>query len=329
MNPNSLKLFLKDNIALFSVVAGIQIFFFGTLLFIKGIWIRELFYYVFLTLFTLTIYFVIRYYRRYRVYDRVSLKTYNLDDYLIEEPRSIFEEEYNSLIQEIQKIDRKKTLLNKKEKEQQKILMYRFVHQIKTPVSVISLITEKHQEEEDYNKISKSLDVIQYNLNQMLDIYRLEDFKNDFVAERVNLNQVCRDSINSLKDYFISSNIFPKLEVDENIYVYSDPKWLKIVLHQLVTNAVKYSYDNGSVLIKAEKIEDKALLEIVDNGVGINEAEISKIFDLFYIGEKGRKNADSSGIGLFIAKSIIDYLGHEIEIESDMEKKETKAKIYF
>ena len=199
---------------------------------------------------------------------------------------------------------------------------------MKTPLSVLKLICENHSEEEDYKKIGRNVNTIEYNLNQILNIYRLDEFKNDFVSEKVLLKNICKECINGLKDYFISSRIYPKLDINEDIYVYSDSKWLKLIIHQILTNAIKYSNSTQTVSVTAKKEDDKVYLSIIDTGVGIEKADLRSIFELFYIGKNGRNNADSSGIGLYIVKKVSEYLGHKVEVESKIGKG-TKMTIIF
>ena len=156
----------------------------------------------------------------------------------------------------------------------------------------------------------------------------MDDFKNDFVSEKVFLKNVCKDSINDLKDYFISSQIYPKLDIEDDIYVYSDSKWLKLIIHQILTNAIKYSNSNQSVNVTAKKKGDRVYLSIIDYGIGIENADLKSIFELFYIGKNGRNNADSSGIGLYIVKKVSEYLGHKLEVESDINKGTTITVIF-
>ncbi len=329
MNKSGIKLFIKDHLTLFLIVILTQLFFFGILFFLKGIWLREVLYYSFLVVFIMALYLVVRFYKKHRIYQKIMLKTEDINDFLLEEPRSRIEEHYNAMVYEILRLENKNTLRYDRQKSTQKMLMYRFIHQIKTPVSVIKLIAENHGEEKDFEKIVESLNVIQENMNQLLTMIRLDEFKNDFISEKVNLRRICKKTVNGLKDYFIAMQVYPKLVVDDNLYVYSDRKWLALVIHQLLTNAIKYSNTGGVVQIEAKKTEDKVILSVTDNGIGIHESEIAKIFDLFHIGENGRNNADSSGIGLFIAKSITDYMGHRLDIVSDKTKGETTAKITF
>jgi len=317
-----------DNGFLCLVVLLTQIFFFGILFFIKGIWFEEIFYFGFLVFFMLALFILIRFYKTGRVYEKFSLKSKLLNDYLIEYPRSAFEEEYNLMIEEMIKNNGSREIEQKQDKKLQKVMIYRFVHQMKTPLSVLKLICENHSEEEDYKKIGRNVNTIEYNLNQILNIYRLDEFKNDFVSEKVLLKNICKECINGLKDYFISSQIYPKLDINEDIYVYSDSKWLKLIIHQILTNAIKYSNSTQTVSVTAKKEDDKVYLSIIDTGVGIEKADLRSIFELFYIGKNGRNNADSSGIGLYIVKRVSEYLGHKVEVESKIGKG-TKMTIIF
>lgn len=317
-----------DNGFLCLVVLLTQIFFFGILFFIKGIWFEEIFYFGFLVFFMLALFILIRFYKTGRVYEKFSLKSKLLNDYLIEYPRSAFEEEYNLMIEEMIKNNGSREIEQKQDKKLQKVMIYRFVHQMKTPLSVLKLICENHSEEEDYKKIGRNVNTIEYNLNQILNIYRLDEFKNDFVSEKVLLKNICKECINGLKDYFISSQIYPKLDINEDIYVYSDSKWLKLIIHQILTNAIKYSNSTQTVSVTAKKEDDKVYLSITDTGVGIEKADLRSIFELFYIGKNGRNNADSSGIGLYIVKRVSEYLGHKVEVESEIGKG-TKMTIIF
>jgi len=327
-NKSALKLFIMDNGFLCLVVLLTQIFFFGILFFIKGIWFEEIFYFGFLVFFMLALFILIRFYKTGRVYKKFSLKSKLLNDYLIEYPRSAFEEEYNLMIEEMIKNNGSREIEQKQDKKLQKVMIYRFVHQMKTPLSVLKLICENHSEEEDYKKIGRNVNTIEYNLNQILNIYRLDEFKNDFVSEKVLLKNICKECINGLKDYFISSQIYPKLDINEDIYVYSDSKWLKLIIHQILTNAIKYSNSTQTVSVTAKKEDYKVYLSIIDTGVGIEKADLRSIFELFYIGKNGRNNADSSGIGLYIVKRVSEYLGHKVEVESEIGKG-TKMTIIF
>lgn len=142
------------------------------------------------------------------------------------------------------------------------------------------------------------------------------------------MRQIAKNNINELKSNFIEKNIFPKLYIDENLTVYSDYKWLSFVIYQLLTNAIKYSDNGKSVFIKAYSENKKIILSIEDEGCGITKEDIPRIFDLFFTGQNGQLYGESSGLGLYMVKQILDYLGHLIEVESDT-KNGSKFKIIF
>ena len=327
-DKNALKLFVRDNISLFLIILLTQVVFFGFLFYIKGIRFEETVYFSFLVFFVLVLFFLVRFYKMGRVYGKLLLKSELLNDYLIDEPRSRLEENYNLMIEEMIDNNNRREIMQKQDKKLQKVMVYRFVHQMKTPVSVLKLILEKHSEEGEYKKIKRNISALEYNLNQMLDVYRLEEFKNDFVSEKVMLKNVCKNCINGLKDYFIASQIYPKLDIDDDIYVYSDSKWLKLIIHQLLTNAIKYSDSGQSVTVRVKMEEDRVILSVIDEGIGIENADLRNIFELFYIGKNGRNNADSSGIGLYIVKRVTEYLGHKTEVESEAGKGTTVRIIF-
>lgn len=247
---------------------------------------------------------------------------------MIHDPRSYMEKQFNALIDHLIEEQARQSVIYKEDKQLQKVLVYRFVHQMKTPVSVLKLMLENHENDMLAQPINQNLDKIQYNLNQMLSIYQLDDFKNDFVSEKVYLQALCKTCINNLKDYFITAQVYPRLEIPDDTYVYSDSKWLKLVLHQLLTNAIKYSYKGQSVTIQVRRDTNGVTLSVIDEGMGIHEAELKRIFDIFYVGSNGRNNADSSGIGLYIARTVIDNLGHTITIESQLDQG-TQAHLHF
>lgn len=280
---------------------------------------------VFVVLF---VYLLVQFYLKGRVYGKFLLQSDSLNDYLIEEPRSAFEANYNAMIDQLLQNKGNAEIKQKQDKKLQKVMIYRFVHQMKTPLSVLKLAYEKYNKEENYPQIERNLQSMQYNLDQMIDVYRLDEFKNDFVTDKVFLAEVCKDTINALKDHFISSQVYPKIDIDEGIYVYSDSKWLKLVIYQLLTNAIKYSHKGQIVRLVAKKQGDQVTLSIIDEGIGIEKADLKSIFELFYVGKNGRNNADSSGIGLYIVRRVIDYLGHQLQVTSEIDKG-TKMTIIF
>ena len=273
-------------------------------------------------------YLAYKLYRTWNLYELFCNENKKIEEIFIYNPKCREEYHYKKLISQIYNFYSEKINHMEDEKQQNKLMIYRWVHQLKTPLSVIKLVAEKNKYEPDYKKILKSATLIQYDLDQVLNMYKLNSIKNDFQVQQINLRQIAKNNINELKSNFIEKNIFPKLYIDEGLTVYSDYKWLSFVIYQLLTNAIKYSDNGKSVYIKAYSENKKIILSIEDEGCGITKEDIPRIFDLFFTGQNGRLYGESSGLGLYMVKQILDYLGYSIEVESDT-KNGSKFKIIF
>lgn len=131
------------------------------------------------------------------------------------------------------------------------------------------------------------------------------------------MKNLVRDVVNEEKKIFIKNRIVPRVDIDESIEIYSDVKWLKFVLGQLIINGVKYSRNKRKeLIIKALKSEKEIKLSVIDEGIGVPIKDIKRVFDPFFTGENGRRYGESTGMGLYIAKQVCNNLGHKIEIES-------------
>ncbi len=104
----------------------------------------------------------------------------------------------------------------------------------------------------------------------------------------------------------------------------SDEKWLGFIIGQLLNNALKYTPEAGKIKVYFEK----NFLIIEDNGIGIKTSDLPRIFEMGYTGENGRKLGSSTGLGLYLVKSIGKDLNLDIKIESE-EGKFTKIMINF
>jgi signal transduction histidine kinase len=203
----------------------------------------------------------------------------------------------------------------------------RWVHQIKTPVSIIDLLTQQPGETslpESGRQLLASIreenERIADGLELMLQTARLDRFELDLRPASVSLVRLARNAVNRHKKALIRSAVFPKIEApDPGLTVDTDEKWLGVVLDQLLTNAVKYSKGvpgDKTLLLAAEPTPEGARLRITDKGIGIPPEDLPRVFDAFFTGENGRAGSESTGMGLFLAREICRGLGHRISIES-------------
>ena len=103
--------------------------------------------------------------------------------------------------------------------------------------------------------------------------------------------------------------------------VTSDSKWLKFIVGQFITNALKYTFEpNKKVYVTANEIDSSVQLVIRDEGIGIPKSDLSRVVKPFFTGENGRKTGESTGMGLYLANEICEKLGHQLSIASEVGK---------
>lgn len=193
--------------------------------------------------------------------------------------------------------------------------MNHWVHQMKTPISVINLLLQ--EDVYDRKSIEEELGRLQAGLDTVLVNASLETFEKDMTIEKLNLKQLVQETVNAHKRLLITNRIFPTLEIDDRFAVASDRKWLKIVIGQFITNAVKYTFEEGKkIYLKAEKVPEGIVFSIRDEGIGIPASDLNRVTNAFFTGENGRLTGESTGMGLYIAGEVCEKLGHDLLIDS-------------
>lgn len=258
-----------------------------------------------------------RYYKNKDVYKLFAKEFKSFDEYLSDVGHSFMGDNISKVLRNQHMLYEEKVEEYNKVYNNHLIFVNHWVHQMKTPLSVIQLQLYQHEGEETVESIRDEVGKLNKGLNLAMYFARLSSFEKDFVVEKISLHQLVMDKINEEKKLFIKNKIMPKVEIDKSIIVHSDVKWLKFILEQVATNGVKYSKNKGKHLTFRAVESDKYIkLDIIDQGVGIPKKDIKRVFDLFFTGHNGRKFGESTGMGLYIVKTVCDYLHHEVEIES-------------
>ena len=196
-----------------------------------------------------------------------------------------------------------------------------WIHEIKTPIAENKLILA--DDLPDYKLLIENNKKIEDYLNILLGFVRFNSKTNDYVFKEVNIVVLVKNIIREKSYDFISKKIsldFGNL----NFRTVSDDKWVSFIISQIINNSLKYSSVGGSIKIY---IENKGLV-IEDNGIGIKATDLPRVFEMGYTGENGRKVGSSTGLGLYLVKSIGKDLNLSIKIESE-EGKFTKIMINF
>jgi two-component system, OmpR family, sensor histidine kinase YxdK len=274
-------------------------------------------YFIFLAIILLAILLVFRFLRRKKMYTHLNGKGLGTNDFLIHYALAPVEKAYANQMRFIQSLFLSKEDEHKDFLHEQQLMISQTVHQMKTPLSVIQLLIQTNQLKEpnlllEWQKIKKECDKVNFSLNQLLTYSRSSQLLADLKIEQISLKSIVQEVAKDLKDYFIEMEVYPKSTIDDNIFIYSDRKWIKVVIYQLLSNAIKYGEKNSHILIHYENGQ----LWIRNKGETIPESEINRVFELFYTGTKGRIQGEATGIGLYLVKKILSTLHHPYRLSS-------------
>ncbi|UYZ24151.1 sensor histidine kinase [Mesobacillus jeotgali] len=312
-----LKIFLKDRLMLILIyivnLASILLFFY-----LSVPADTEFFYPLSIGLFFLVIYLLIDWVKFYPA-NRSAAKQLSNQDVELEAytgEQKVFK---RLLAKTVSENSQKFNDLKEQNKERIYFLSH-WMHHLKTPVSVIELIINKEEKTEALDKIQQENKRLHYSIEQGLTMIRMDSFENDFELKSVDLLSTLRKLINARKREWIYQSIYPSIEFEEEqARIITDPKWNEILIDQIISNAIKYSgkkEGKQKLVFQIERIAEHISLAIVDQGVGIPDYDLERVFQPFFTGENGRKYPNSSGIGLYLSKKIADKLGAGIEIQS-------------
>lgn len=234
------------------------------------------------------------------------------------------EEEILNVISDVHKHYLNEIYTLKQEVKNRDMVFSKWIHNMKTSITVIDLASEKSTLDIGSNKYTKDIkeenNMLKKNLEECLNVIRLDDFSRDYVTDKCNLSELINNVVNLKKRDFIYKGVFPSVSIDKNISVYTDKKWCGYMLEQIISNAIKYSDNEKGNKIEIFAIEEKEeiKLSIKDKGVGIREEDLNRVFDPFFTGSNGRKDRNATGVGLYMVKIIGEKLGHNVEIESEL-----------
>lgn len=239
----------------------------------------------------------------------VAEQSYNV------EAKDILEERYVDLIhaQEKSRVDTENiSARSSKDMEQYYNI---WVHQIKTPISGMNVLLQSMEPTEEVGELQNQLFSVEQYVDMALQYQKIKSTTNDFSFAEIPLNKVIRENIRKYARLFIAKKLAVRYE-ETALRVLTDEKWISFVLGQIITNAVKYS-DKGSITISAYEDECNTYLSVKDEGIGISPEDLPRVFERGYTGYNGRADKKSTGIGLFLCKSVIRMLGHKIQISSE------------
>ena len=188
-----------------------------------------------------------------------------------------------------------------------------WVHEIKLPVASLYLMSHN----DGNTRYMEQLRRIDDYIENVLFYSRSNSAEKDFIFKEVSLKRVFTDVALKYREEIQGHDI--SLETEGlDVRVTTDSKWITYILSQLMSNSIKYaSPDRDSVIrVWAEELPDRTVLHFRDNGIGISEADLPRIFEKSFTGENGHSESKATGMGLYLVGKLCDKLGHDIKAES-------------
>ena len=264
-----------------------------------------------------------KYYKRHKLL-HINREQFFDDAEQLPEHMDIIEYDYQELAKVLYQA--KQELISKNRIAKKELLDYygMWVHQIKTPIAALGVLLQSGEELEEVQEspkaqeLTRSMKMEVFRIEQYVDMVltylRMGSATSDYAFRICSLEEIVRQAVRKYSQMFIMTRTRLHLEIQDQ-KILTDEKWLTFVIEQILSNAVKYAR-GGEISIYTE---DKTLV-IADDGIGIAEEDLPRIFEKGFTGYNGRANKKSTGIGLYLCKTIIDRLHHTIWIESKPEK---------
>jgi len=243
--------------------------------------------------------------------DRIAIPAFPLP-----ETDNLIERDYQELLR---LLDRERgRIVYEKDRAYQEMTEYHTIwaHQIKTPISAMRLLLQTDGAP-DRDELREQLFRIEQYAEMVLQFIRLDGRGSDFVFRTVELDDCVKQAVRKYAPMFIRKQIRLNYE-PVRAQVLTDEKWLVFVIEQILSNALKYT-PRGEISIYMHPDRPDALV-IEDTGIGIDPADLPRVFEHGYTGFNGRADKKSTGIGLWLCKRVMDRLSHTIAIESEVGK---------
>ncbi|WP_112180504.1 MULTISPECIES: HAMP domain-containing sensor histidine kinase [Paraliobacillus] len=314
-----MRLFLREHLILI-VFQLIQCLMIPTLYWLDGYrGTGVIIYAIFLSLVFLTAFLIFRYVSRKKFYQRLQNPLETMVESLETTEQTPISEALDRLLLTQYCLYQEELQQAEDRQDEHLLFMDRWVHQMKTPLSVIEL-TAQTLDEPESSSIREETDRMRSGLNTVLYMARLRTIAEDFQIKPVLLSKLIHEVNQENKRFYIRHQVYPQLkEQRSGITVETDEKWLFFLLTQLVHNAVKYSTGKAKhLLLTVYERDEEAILEIKDFGVGIPVVDKKRVFKKFYTGENGRNYRESTGMGLYLVKEVAEKLEHGIELETEV-----------
>ncbi|MFO8086537.1 MAG: hybrid sensor histidine kinase/response regulator [Bacteroidales bacterium] len=228
-------------------------------------------------------------------------------------------------------LKRMTTKLNKEGKQIRFQFLSVMSHELKAPINAIEGYIKMMQRREfgeqldDYEEIlerlKKRTESMQNLIMDMLDLTQIESGKKSRELARVNLTEIAYSAIDMMKPYAIQKDVKVNIHGPEKLELQADADEMEIILNNLISNAIKYNKQGGTVDCNIRESKGFATITVSDTGIGMSKTEQARLFNEFVrIKNEKTKNISGSGLGLSIVKKLVDRYNGDINVCSKPEE---------
>ena len=225
----------------------------------------------------------------------------------------------NRLLLERQKI---KSAFRKQEISSKKMLS-NISHDIKTPLTVIlgylEMIRLSHEGDQALQKVEVKARQVLELINEFFTLAKLEAGDMKIEVRKININELCRESILSFYDILSGKNFMVDIFIPEdNLFVQGDRDAINRILSNVISNALRYGKDGKYIGFTLRESENHVYIDVIDKGKGIEKEFALSVFERLYTMEDSRnRKIQGNGLGLTIAKNLANQLEGDIFLESE------------
>ncbi len=202
-------------------------------------------------------------------------------------------------------------------------------HEIKTPLAVIqnysTLLQDETLDSETRKNYSKTLIAASKRITDLItNILKLNKLENQEIQEKheaFNLTEALAENVVEFETIIEKKNLELNCDFDE-VMIFSSKSLLEIVWNNLISNAIKFTPDGGKINILLKRKDKNVEIKVSDTGCGMTNETGERIFEKFYQGDTSH-STQGNGLGLALVKKVIDILGGEIAVQSEINKGST------
>lgn len=196
-------------------------------------------------------------------------------------------------------------------------------HEMKTPIAVIKnyaeLLKAENMKDEERKQYAKSIEDASMKLSNLIsNILKLNKLENQKIMPKAESYDVCRqlcDCVIQFENKWDEKEIEIEMDMEDEVFIQADEQLMELVWNNLLSNAIKFTEYGGAITIRQTSVNEKIQISVSDNGCGMKEETVKRIFDKFYQGDTSH-SAEGNGLGLALVYRVLKLLDGEILVES-------------